>query len=336
MSSPESESARVEAGYRKARLSGDQQLIAAAADECVRAYGAIGNAEKQCEFLHILGTCQILAGAYGASLQTTELLFDSPIVQLDPVLKAKTLILRAAALRNQSNHGPAIESARQALATLESVKGSFRIRAEACQSLIASLVEADKIDEAWGLRELLAKTLGEISDAQLAGHGYWTLGNLAFAHGQTSEGMEYHGRAAGFLRLANDIHVWARFNKASADMQLQAGVANEKTHDCIERAELAYGIIGGSASELLGLSVTRARWNVATGELARASEILELATRSTDEGQVLEDASAHVLWAQILADLGRHSEAERERGNAGRIQDSMANLERRDRQGPAV
>lgn len=326
---PESESTRVEARFREAKLSGDHLQLAHAAAECARVYAALGDDAKECEYLHALGKYQILTGAYGACLETVELLFKSPRIHVDPVLQARALILRAAALRNQANHGPAIEDARRALTSLDGLKGNFRFRAEACQALIASLVEAGKIGEAWTVRDQLADSLNQTSDKQLAGQGYWTLGNLAFAHGQHTEGLEYHVRAAGFLQLANDIHLWARFNKASADIQLQAGLVNEQIQDCIERAELAYGIVGGSAAELTGLAVTRARWNRSRGRLREASEIMEKAIREAGETQALENASAHILWAQILTDLGRPADAAFQRSKANQIQERVSTARER-------
>lgn len=330
--SPESESTRVEAGFREAKRSGDHLQLAQAAAECARVYAVLGDDAKECEYLHTLGKYQILSGAYGACLHTVELLFSSPRIQVDPVLEARVLILRAAALRNQANHGPAIADARRALTSLDGVKGNFRFRAEAYQALIASLVEAGKIGEAWALRDQLADSLNQTSDKQLAGQGYWTLGNLAFAHGQQTEGIEYHARAAGFLRLANDVHLWARFNKASADIQLRAGIDNEQIQDCIERAELAYGIVGGSTAELTGLAETRARWKCSRGRLREASDIMEKALGQAGETQTLENASAHILWARILADLGHHAEAESQRSKANQIQERVSTASAR----PAV
>ena len=169
--SPESEAARVEALYREAKSSGDQQQLAQAAEECACAYGALGEAAKEREYLHLLGKHQILAGSYGACLQTVERMFSSPGIHSDPAAKARALILRAAALRNQDHHTPAIENARLALTILQGIGESHRIRAEACQALIASLVEAGRTDEAWDLRDQLSDYLSETTDSRLSGQG---------------------------------------------------------------------------------------------------------------------------------------------------------------------
>ncbi|GAA5228770.1 hypothetical protein [Paeniglutamicibacter antarcticus] len=273
--------------------------IAAAAADCVRSHEALGDTENQYKFLHILGSSQLLSDDYEGALQTADILCAALYVQADPVLKAKSEILRAAAWRNLAHHESAIETSRQALKTLAAVHGASRIRAEAYQGLIASLVEAGQIEKAWELREPLVEVLAETPDNEFSGQCYWTLGNLAFAHGQNAAGLDYHERAAGFLKLVNKIHVWARFNKASADVQLQAGVANNQTNDCIERAELAYAILGGTTTELAGLATTKARWLLATEQLEQAVEILEKTILESGVDEALDIATARVLLAQV-------------------------------------
>ncbi|MDO2935655.1 hypothetical protein Q2T94_15205 [Paeniglutamicibacter sulfureus] len=324
MSNPslEARAAKAEARLRQIRNSGDQQQVLEAARECANLYAAMGDPGKESEFRYELGKCQILTGAYAAALESAETILDLPKVQSDPVFKAQVLILCAAALRNQSHHERAVATAREALAVMEEVEDRYDARAEAYQGIIACLVEAENIDEAWDVHNRLSTTLRHVDDTKLAGQGFWTLGNLAFAKGHLAEGFEYHGRAADRLQKINDIHLWARFNNASADVQLQAGVANQQTDDCIARAQLAYDIIGGTAVELLGLAGTRARWYFANGRLEEASNLLEKALADAYNGGAPEDASVHRLWSQVLDALGRHEESNRERANADRIERS--------------
>lgn len=314
--------AKAEAHHRRIRNSGDQQQVLEAAAECARIYGALGESTKESDFLYDMGKSEILTGAYAAALQTAEIILGFPRTQTDRVFKAQALILRAAALRNQSQHEAAVETARQALDVMATVEDNYHARAEAYQGIIACLVEAEKIDEAWAVHGRLSATLEKVDDSRLAGQGFWTLGNLAFAKGHLAEGFEYHQRAADQLQQSNDIHLWARFNNASADMQLQAGAGNQQTDDCIARAQLAYDIIGGSAVELLGLAGTRARWHLANGRLEEASDLLEKALVDAYNGGAPEDASVHLLWSQVLDALGRHESATRERERAARIERS--------------
>ncbi len=312
--------AKAEAHHRRIRTSGDQQQVLEAARACARIYGELGDEAKESDFLYDLGKSQILTGAYAAAFQTAENLMAFARMQSDLVFKVQVLILRAAALRNQSRHEEAVETARRALAVMSEVQDSDHARSEAYQGIIACLVEADKADEAWAIHSRLSDTLEHVEDTLLAGQGFWTLGNLAFAKAHVAEGFAYHQRAADQLQQINDIHMWARFNNASADVQLQAGVANQSTEDCIVRAQLAYDIIGGSAVELLGLAGTRARWYVANGDLEEASSLLEKALADAYGCGAPEDATVHLLWSQILDALGYTDEARRERDHAARIE----------------
>lgn len=323
-SSLESSAARFETHYRSIRHSGDQEQIIEVVGKCVEAYRALGNTNKESEFLYVLGKSQILRGSYAAALHTADVLVESEKAKENPVFNARALILRSAALRNQTQFEPAVLSARRALEALSGMSESSQTRVEAIQGIIAGLVEAGKIDEAWELREQLASSLELIGDAAFAGRGYWTLGNLAFAHGRIDAGLEYQSKAAELLQKAGDVHVWARFNNARADVQLQVGMADEHTEDCISRAELAYEIIGGSATELTGLAVTRARWHLLKGEPAEASNILEEALACAGRAESLEDPGVHLFWSEILTTLGRDADAERARQNAVRIQADAA------------
>lgn len=315
--------AKAEAHHRSIRNAGDQQQVLEAAAECARLYGALGDQAKESDFLYDMGKSQILTGAYAVAFQTAETILDFPRMQGDLLFKVQVLILRAAALRNQSRHDEAVDTARTALAVMETIQDSHHARAEAYQGIIACLVEADKTDEAWAIHHPLSRTLEHVEDTLVAGQGFWTLGNLAFAKGHVTDGFSYHQRAADKLQQINDIHMWARFNNASADVQLQAGVANQSTDDCILRARLAYDIIGGNAVELLGLAGTRARWHVANGDLEQASSLLEKALVDADAGGAPEDASVHLLWSQVLDALGRTEAAERERDHATRIKKTV-------------
>ena len=106
-------------------------------------------------------------------------------------------------------------------------------------------------------------------------------------------------------------------------MRLQAGVADEQTHECIERAELAYGLIGGTPAELTDLAVTRAKWNRSMGKLVEASAIMRSAIGVPGTSSTLESAAAHMLWAEILDDLRNHGEAEHQRRRARTIRDNV-------------
>ncbi|HEY1156841.1 MAG TPA: XRE family transcriptional regulator, partial [Arthrobacter sp.] len=88
------------------------------------------------------------------------------------------------------------------------------------------------------------------------------------------EGVKHHERAARLLSPANDIELWARFNKASAAVRLSSGIVEPETLSAIERAELAFSIVSGTKSDELEVAFIRARWLYLTGDIVAAVEKL--------------------------------------------------------------
>ena len=110
---------------------------------------------------------------------------------------------------------------------------------------------------------------GEVDD-QLVGKAYWVIGNVAFLCSKVTRGCDYHELAAATFSPARNLDVWAKFNKASAAMRLAADVADADTLRCIERAELATDVIGGSEEDHLLLKLNRGHWNFLAGDLQAA------------------------------------------------------------------
>jgi tetratricopeptide (TPR) repeat protein len=88
------------------------------------------------------------------------------------------------------------------------------------------------------------------------------------------EGIRHHERAAKLLSPANDIDLWARFNKASAAVRLSSGIVEPETLSAIERAELALSIVGGNKTDQLEVAFIRARWLYLTGDIVAAVQKL--------------------------------------------------------------
>ncbi|MFP3481333.1 hypothetical protein SB780_41470, partial [Burkholderia sp. SIMBA_057] len=76
------------------------------------------------------------------------------------------------------------------------------------------------------------------------------------------------------LSPANDIELWARFNKASAAVRLSSGIVEPETLSAIERAELALSIVGGNKTDQLEVAFIRARWLYLNGDIPAAVEKL--------------------------------------------------------------
>lgn len=234
--------------------------------------------------------------------------------------------MEATAQRCQGRTGPALSAAQRALDLLQPIPEHAATRAKAYQTLIAALVQAGRSDEAWSHHQELASLLDLELDDQTAGKGFWTLGNLAFFVTESDMGLDYHARASRLLSPANDIQLWARFNRASADLQLQAGIAVDQTRDCIDRALMAHEVTEPTEMDRIGLAETRARWGLAVGQLSAADSVLAEATAILEDSDAAYLVPAYRLWAEIL-DALRPTDAADKRAEANRIEGiAAANL----------
>jgi hypothetical protein len=203
--------------------------------------------------------------------------------------EARTHILLAKARQGAGLLELAAQSARAA-ADLTAGESDVETNIKARQALIATLADGGRLEEAWAESEGLAAVISDDVDDQLAGKAYWVIGNVAFLCGRVQDGLRYHELAAATFSPTKNLDVWAKFNKASAAMRLAANVADADTLRCIERAELATDVIGGSESDLLLLRRNRAHWSYLAGDASSAVAILEDICTATTGPQVLGDA----------------------------------------------
>lgn len=205
--------------------------------------------------------------------------------------QARTHILLAKARQGAGLLERAAESARAA-ADLTPAESDIEINVKARQALIAALADGGKLAEAWDESKALSCVISDDVDDQLAGKAYWVIGNVAFLCDRVEDGLRYHELAAATFSPTKNLDVWAKFNKASAAMRLAANIADKDTLRCIERAELATDVIGGSENDLLLLRRNRAHWSYLAGDAKSAAAILEeiRATSRSVTPQILGDA----------------------------------------------
>lgn len=192
----------------------------------------------------------------------------------NPHDQARAHILLAKARQGAGSLEQAADSARAA-ADLTTGESDVEINIKARQALIAALADGGKLSDAWSESKVLANVISEDVDDQLAGKAFWVIGNVAFLCDRIQEGLHYHELAATTFSPTKNLDVWAKFNKASAAMRLAANVADSDTLRCIERAELATDIIGGSENDLLLLKRNRAHWSFLAGDAESAVALLE-------------------------------------------------------------
>lgn len=231
------------------------------------------------------------------------------LTRASEALSARVSTLRSFALQGSGDLALAVKSAREAVSFTSELAEHKGIRIEALNALIAALADSDQLSEAWQECLKLADLLSTEPSSQTTGLGYWAIGNVAFLLERISEGVSYHELAAKNLSPSNDLDLWARFNRASASLRLTAGVTEPETLECIERAEMAGSIVGGTERDRLELILTRAQWLVLTGQFDAAVEHL---TSVVERKHLLAShiaAQAHFLLGQALTTRSGDAEA---------------------------
>ena len=227
---------------------------------------------------------------------------------MEPRAKARTYILVAKARQGAGFLEEAADAARAAVKLVVD-DDDVETQVKARQALIAALADSGKLDAAWAECLGLAEVVSAEVDDQLIGKVYWVIGNVAFLCNKVQEGLAYHELAAATFSPARNLDVWAKFNKASAAMRLAADVADADTLRCIERAELATDVIGGSANDYLLMKLNRAHWHLLAGDANAAIELLDQICADADKPspQILGEAS--LLLGRAYTALGNKAES---------------------------
>ncbi|MDN4611248.1 hypothetical protein [Arthrobacter burdickii] len=243
------------------------------------------------------------------SLEVADELANHPLTQQSVALQARIFTLRAFALQGTGDLATAVEAARRAVseALLEPIHNTIAIEAQ--NALIAVLAESGLLESAWSECRILADLLDKDPENTYSGQSYWAIGNVAFLLKNITEGVSYHELAAKTLSPTNDLDLWARFNRGSADFRLAAGVIEPETLECIERAELASSIVGGTERDRLELKLIRAQWLVLTGQFEAAVENLAEITARKHLLASHVAAQAHFLLGQAQSGRGSAADA---------------------------
>ncbi len=228
-----------------------------------------------------------------------------PFTSRFPELSARVSTFLSDTLLGRGNLEAALAEARSAVSAAADAKNSQELRIRAQHALIAALAESDQIDDAWEQCLKLGELVTQETNSQTAGKAYWVIGNVAYLRRDPARGTDYHRRAAGNLSPSNDLDLWARFNRASAALRLAGGVVEPETLECIERAEMAASIVGGSERDQLELSLTRAHWLLLTRQYDAAIERLRPICEASSSLLATQTAAeAHMLLGQALAQSG--------------------------------
>ena len=197
-----------------------------------------------------------------------------PVAASAPDLGARAATLLAHSLQGLGRLPEAVDAASTATRLVAGDSENVYLHIQAQQALIAALAESGRHEDAWQQCLDLESLLTDHVDEDTAGKAYWVIGNVAFLSNRVNEGGHYHDLAAGKLSPSQDVDLWARFNRASAEMRLQAKLGDAATLRCIERAELATEVVGGSERDILEMSLVRAHWYYLTGDMETAISLL--------------------------------------------------------------
>lgn len=267
---------------------------------------ARGNADDNAywNMTFLQAECLKKTGAFHDAQVVAESLRDDALTHRYADLSARVSTFLAGTLQGQGDLAAAAEEARRAVAMAASAADSPDLRITAQHALIAALAESDQIDDAWNECLRLAELITPEVNSQTAGKAYWVIGNVAYLRRDAAVGTDYHRRAASNLSPSNDLDLWARFNRASAALRLAGGVVEPETLECIERAELAASIVGGSERDKIELSLTRAHWLFLTKQFDAAAERLRPICEASSLIASQTAAEAYMLLGQTLARSG--------------------------------
>ncbi|WP_434993953.1 hypothetical protein [Arthrobacter sp. Ld5] len=250
----------------------------------------------------IVSECLRKRGLVRESREVAEDLADHPLTAQSNALSARVSTLVSLALQGSGDLAQAVEAGKRAVRAACGHPDDLNVEVDARHALIAALADSDQLEFAWHECLVLVDLLKSQPDLKYAGQSYWAIGNVAFLMQHVDQGVAYHQLAAQSLSPSNDLDLWARFNRASASLRLTAGVVEPETLECIERAELASSIVGGTERDRLELRLTRGQWLVLTGQFDAAIAPLTEIIGKKDLLATHMAAQAHFLLGQALSE----------------------------------
>jgi pentatricopeptide repeat protein len=292
----------------------DYPLAASHAAAAARIAQDAKNTSAWWNMTYMQAECLIKQGLWQECKNVVQHLLDHPMAAESAGLGVRAQQMLAAAAQGQGQLATAVSHAQEAVRLCAGLPQDSTMIIGALRALIGALAESGRLDEAWEYCQDMNERMTEHSMTQLAGEVAWVIGNVAFMRHDYAEGVKYHERAARLLSPANDIDLWARFNKASAAVRLSSGIVEPETLSSIERAELALSIVGGTRTDELEVAFIRARWLYLTGDIVAAVQKLR-------EIHAERDALAQHTAGEVSLLLGKALKA------AGEASDALVYLE---------
>ncbi|MBF4992974.1 hypothetical protein ITX31_02465 [Arthrobacter gandavensis] len=258
----------------------------------------------------LVGRCQREMGQMAECAETATVLVQHAVTCDDRDLEFKARALHSVALQALGQLPKALAIARSAADSPGDERNGYESTLETQQVLVAVLAESGDFDAAWREAQDFAAMIGHDTKAEVAGKAFWAIGNAAFLIGRHREAVHYHGLASAALSPTNDVSLWALFNKASAFMRLTANLVEPETLQCIERAEMAISITGGTPQDEIELAITRAYWSFLTGDLTAARSKMNAVMEKSEIMAPHIEGEAVFLLARILRAEGQLADAD--------------------------
>ncbi|MCU1516636.1 MAG: transcriptional regulator, family [Pseudarthrobacter sp.] len=253
--------------------------------------------------------CLIKQGNWQECQKIMYHLLEHPMATESVGLGVRARQMLAGICQGQGQLSVAVDHAMEAVKLCAKLPKGSTLIIGAHRALIGALAESGRLDEAWQFCQDMNDQVDEHSMSQLAGEVAWVIGNVAFMRHDYPEGIKYHERAAKMLSPANDIELWARFNKASAAVRLSSGIVEPETLSSIERAELALSIVGGNKTDQLEVAFIRARWLYLTGDIVAAINKLQEIHAESDALAKHTAGEVSLLLGKSLKAAGESEEA---------------------------
>ncbi|WP_066290101.1 helix-turn-helix domain-containing protein [Arthrobacter sp. B6] len=253
--------------------------------------------------------CLIKQGNWQECQKIMQHLLEHPMATESVGLGVRARQMLAGICQGQGQLSTAVDHALEAVKLCAKLPKGSTLIIGAHRALIGALAESGRLDEAWKYCQAMNDQVDEHSMSQLAGEVAWVIGNVAFMRHDYAEGIKYHERAARMLSPANDIELWARFNKASAAVRLSSGIVEPETLSSIERAELALSIVGGNKTDQLEVAFIRARWLYLTGDIVAAINKLQEIHAESDALAKHTAGEVSLLLGKSLKAAGESEEA---------------------------
>ncbi|MCB5273561.1 hypothetical protein BJG92_01083 [Arthrobacter sp. SO5] len=292
----------------------DYQLAATHAASAAQIALEAKNTSAWWNMTYMEAECLMKQGKLKECQKLVQRLLDHPMAAESAGLGVRARQMLAAVCHGQGQLAVAVEHAQEAVRLCAELPKGSTLIIGALRALIGALAESGRLDEAWQYCQEMNAQMDDHSMTQLAGEVAWVIGNVAFLRHDYPEGIKYHEKAAKLLSPANDIDLWARFNKASAAVRLSSGIVEPETLSSIERAELALSIVGGNRTDELEVAFIRARWLYLTGDIVAAVQKLR-------EIHAEKDSLARHVAGEVALLLGKALKA------AGESEESLVYLE---------